>query len=83
MVGIEYTTWVVPQISGLGVLLNKKCPRVMVFLWTQLMLNNFLRTLLRQIESNEYKRRQFAPSLKVTSAAFGAGRKIPIAKVWN
>jgi NAD+ synthase (glutamine-hydrolysing) len=44
---------------------------------------NFLRTLLRQIESNEYKRRQFAPSLKVTSAAFGAGRKIPIAKVWN
>jgi NAD+ synthase (glutamine-hydrolysing) len=45
--------------------------------------SSFLRTLLRQIERNEYKRRQFAPAFKVTSAAFGIGRKIPISKVWN
>jgi NAD+ synthetase len=32
------------------------------------------------IDSNEYKRRQAAPGLKVTSKAFGMGRRIPIAQ---
>lgn len=32
------------------------------------------------IERNEYKRRQAAPGLKVTSKAFGMGRRIPIAQ---
>ena len=32
------------------------------------------------IERNEYKRRQAAPGLKVTSKAFGVGRRIPIAQ---
>ena len=32
------------------------------------------------IERNEYKRRQAAPGLKVTSKAFGLGRRIPVAQ---
>jgi len=32
------------------------------------------------IERNEYKRRQAAPGLKVTSKAFGVGRRVPIAQ---
>jgi NAD+ synthase (glutamine-hydrolysing) len=32
------------------------------------------------IHKNEYKRRQAAPGLKVTSRAFGTGRRIPVAK---
>jgi hypothetical protein len=32
------------------------------------------------IDANEYKRRQAAPGLKVTSKAFGMGRRIPIAR---
>ena len=32
------------------------------------------------IERNEYKRRQAAPGLKVTSKAFGLGRRMPIAR---
>ncbi len=31
------------------------------------------------VERNEYKRRQAAPGLKVTTKAFGVGRRIPIA----
>jgi NAD+ synthase (glutamine-hydrolysing) len=34
----------------------------------------------RLIDSSEYKRRQAAPGLKVTSKAFGVGRRIPIAQ---
>jgi hypothetical protein len=36
--------------------------------------------VLGLIERNEYKRRQAAPGLKVTSRAFGTGRRVPIAK---
>ena len=38
-----------------------------------------VRTILRMIYANEYKRRQAAPGLKVTSRAFGPGRRMPIA----
>jgi NAD+ synthase (glutamine-hydrolysing) len=31
------------------------------------------------VNGNEYKRRQAAPGLKVTSRAFGMGRRMPIA----
>jgi len=31
------------------------------------------------IDRNEYKRRQAAPGLKITSKAFGVGRRYPIA----
>jgi NAD+ synthase (glutamine-hydrolysing) len=39
-----------------------------------------VRELTRKIDINEYKRRQAAPGLKVTSKAFGMGRRIPIAQ---
>jgi NAD+ synthetase len=36
--------------------------------------------VVRLIDLNEYKRRQAAPGLKVTTKAFGVGRRIPIAQ---
>jgi len=39
--------------------------------------------MLRKIEMNEYKRRQGAPVLKVSTKAFGVGRRVPIAKRWD
>jgi NAD+ synthase (glutamine-hydrolysing) len=36
--------------------------------------------VMRLIDANEYKRRQAAPGLKVTSKAFGVGRRMPIAQ---
>jgi len=39
-----------------------------------------VRRVIRLIDFNEYKRRQAAPGLKVTSKAFGVGRRIPIAQ---
>lgn len=35
--------------------------------------------VIRKVDRNEYKRRQAPPGLKVTSKAFGAGRRHPIA----
>jgi NAD+ synthetase len=35
--------------------------------------------VVRMIHANEYKRRQAAPGLKVTTRAFGSGRRMPIA----
>jgi len=39
-----------------------------------------VKRVVRLIDANEYKRRQAAPGLKVTSKAFGVGRRIPIAQ---
>ncbi len=39
-----------------------------------------VRWVQRRIDLNEYKREQSAPGLKVTSRAFGVGRKMPIAQ---
>ncbi len=39
--------------------------------------------VLRLIDRSEYKRRQAAPGLKVTSKAFGMGRRIPIAQSYR
>jgi NAD+ synthetase len=36
--------------------------------------------VVRLIDLNEYKRRQAAPGLKITSKAFGVGRRMPIAQ---
>ena len=36
--------------------------------------------VVRMIDRAEYKRRQAAPGLKVTSRAFGFGRRMPIAQ---
>lgn len=37
-----------------------------------------VRWILRRVELNEWKRHQAAPGLKVTSKAFGVGRRMPI-----
>ncbi len=39
-----------------------------------------VRWVQRRVDRNEYKREQAAPGLKVTSRAFGIGRKMPIAQ---
>jgi NAD+ synthase (glutamine-hydrolysing) len=39
-----------------------------------------VRWVQRRVDLNEYKREQAAPGLKVTSRAFGIGRKMPIAQ---
>jgi NAD+ synthase (glutamine-hydrolysing) len=39
-----------------------------------------VRDVLKRIVTNEYKRRQAAPGLKVTTKAFGYGRRYPIAR---
>ena len=39
-----------------------------------------VRSILRRIEANEYKRKQLPIGLKVTEKSFGYGRKMPIVK---
>lgn len=39
--------------------------------------------VLKLVDRNEYKRRQAAPGLRVTSKAFGFGRRLPIAQGWR
>jgi NAD+ synthetase len=39
-----------------------------------------VQSIVGMINRNEYKRRQMAPGLKVTTKAFGMGRRIPIAQ---
>ena len=39
-----------------------------------------VRDVVRKVDRAEYKRQQMAPGLKVTTKAFGMGRRIPIAQ---
>src|SRR5437868_14693737 len=39
-----------------------------------------VRWVQRRVDLNEYKRAQAAPGLRVTSRAFGVGRRMPIAQ---
>ncbi len=39
-----------------------------------------VRWVLRQVDRSEYKRQQAAPGLKVTTRAFGRGRRMPVAQ---
>ena len=41
---------------------------------------NTVRWVARRVDLNEYKREQAAPGLKVTTRAFGVGRRMPIAQ---
>ena len=41
---------------------------------------NSVRDLVRRVHVNEYKRKQAPPILRVSSKAFGIGRRVPIAK---
>lgn len=40
--------------------------------------NNIVNKILTLVNNNEYKRHQFCPILRVSSKAFGVGRKMPI-----
>jgi NAD+ synthetase len=40
---------------------------------------NLVKSVIRMIEKNEYKRQQAAPILKISQKAFGLGRRFPIA----
>lgn len=42
-----------------------------------------VRRIVRLIDGAEYKRRQSAPGLKVTTKAFGVGRRMPVAQKWR
>jgi len=44
---------------------------------------DLVRDVLRQVDRNEYKRRQAPPGLRVTDKAFGIGRRIPIVMQWD
>ena len=41
---------------------------------------DLVRSITLKVDRNEYKRQQAAPGLKVTSKAFGMGRRYPIAQ---
>lgn len=41
---------------------------------------DLVRSVVAKVDGNEYKRRQAAPGLKVTSKAFGVGRRFPVAQ---
>ncbi len=41
---------------------------------------DYVKRIVRMVEFAEYKRRQAAPGLKVTSKSFGMGRRFPIAR---
>jgi len=41
---------------------------------------DLVRDIARKVDRNEYKRQQAAPGLKVTTKAFGIGRRFPIAQ---
>ncbi|MBV8705772.1 MAG: NAD+ synthase [Acidobacteriaceae bacterium] len=40
---------------------------------------DLVRDIVRKVDRNEYKRQQAAPGLRITSKAFGIGRRFPIA----
>jgi NAD+ synthase (glutamine-hydrolysing) len=39
--------------------------------------------ILRMVDTNEFKRRQAAPTIRVSTKAFGNGRQMPIAQRWR
>lgn len=41
------------------------------------------RRVIRLIDLSEYERRQAVPGLKVTSKAFGVGRRFPVAQKYR
>ena len=42
-----------------------------------------VRKVLRLVDLNEFKRKQAAPALRVTTKAFGYGRRFPIVQKWQ
>lgn len=44
---------------------------------------SLVRDIIKKVDRNEYKRKQAAPGLKVTTKAFGTGRRMPLAQRYN
>ena len=44
---------------------------------------DLVRKIARMVDANEYKRQQAAPGIRVTSKAFGIGRRFPIAQTFK
>ena len=44
---------------------------------------DLVRSVVARVDGNEYKRQQAAPGLKVTSKAFGIGRRFPVAQRYS
>ena len=44
---------------------------------------NLVEDVISRVDRNEYKRHQAAPGLKVTTKAFGYGRRYPLAQRYN
>lgn len=42
-----------------------------------------VKKVIRLVDNNEYKRRQAPPGLRISSKAFGIGRRIPIVQKWT
>ena len=42
-----------------------------------------VKDIIRKVDKNEYKRKQAAPGIKVTSKAFGTGRRMPLAQQYT
>jgi len=45
--------------------------------------NNVVKKVLRMVDINEFKRRQAAPVLRISTKAFGYGRRYPIVQGWR
>ena len=50
-------------------------PREMI---AQGLVESLVNRVLKMVNSNEYKRNQFCPIIRVSSKAFGVGRRVPI-----
>jgi NAD+ synthase (glutamine-hydrolysing) len=42
-----------------------------------------VKTVLRMVDFNEFKRRQAAPALRVSNKSFGYGRRLPVTQGWR
>ena len=44
---------------------------------------SLVKRVLHLVNTNEYKRNQFCPIIRVSAKAFGVGRRLPIVAVYN
>ena len=58
---------------------EKSIPEIVAAGWDE----TLAMRVARLVDTNEYKRKQMPPGLKVTSRAFGYGRRMPIAQRYN
>lgn len=45
--------------------------------------HDLVERVIRMVDGNEFKRSQSAPTVRVSTKAFGSGRQMPIAQRWN